>query len=174
MFDQQCALGTNLCLEEAIWLRIYLPNFKSDQNWNRNHTETFSEKNESQRIVIYNLTETTLMFLWFLRWQKRSTPPLQLWRIRKTENRGIQKLTLHHSYLSKWQNSKSSEFLNISFTSAPCWLRYNQREVLLISLKSFFCSITTLDNLCLAINSERNFSYLHSMFPCGQNYANLC
>ena len=105
MFDQQCALGTNLCLEEAIWLWIYLPNFKSNQNWNRNHTETFSGKKESQRIASYNLTETTLMFLWFLRWQKTSAPPLQLPCISKTENRDIQKLTLHHSYLSKWQNS---------------------------------------------------------------------
>ena len=137
MFDQQCALGTNLCLEEAIWLWIYLPNFKSNQNWNRNHTET-SEKKQSQRIVSYNLTETTLMFLWFLWWQKRSAPPLQLRHLSKTENRGIQKLTLHHSYIFKWQNSKSSEFLNITYTSAPCWLRYNQWEELLFSLQGFF------------------------------------
>ena len=33
MFDQQCALGTSLCLEEPIWLWIYLSNFKSHQNW---------------------------------------------------------------------------------------------------------------------------------------------
>ena len=49
---------------------------------------------------------------------------------------GDQKLALLHSYLSKWQNSKSFEFLNISVTNALCWLRYNQREVLLFSLQS--------------------------------------
>ena len=133
-----CTRYKPLCLEEAIWLWIYLPNFKSNQNWNRNHTETFSEKEESHIIVSYNLTETTLMFLWLLRWRKRSAPPLQLRRVSKTENRGIKKLTLHHSYLSIWQNSKSSEFLDISFTSAPCWLRYKQWEVLLFLLQSFF------------------------------------
>ena len=133
-----CARHKPLCLEDAIWLWIYLPNFKSNQNWNRNHTETFSEKEGSHMIVSYNLTETTLMFLWLLRWRKRSAPPLQLRRVSKTENRGIQKLTLHHSYLFRWQNSKSSEFLNVSFTDAPCWLRYNQWEVLLFSLQSFF------------------------------------
>ena len=109
-----CTRHKTSCLEEAIWLWIYLVNFKSNQNWHRIHTETFSEKKESQRIVSYNLTETTPMFLWFLQWQKRS------------------------SYLSKWQNSKSSEFLNIFFTSVPCWLRYNQWEVLLFSLLRFF------------------------------------
>ena len=55
---------------------------------------------------------------------------------RETGNRGIQKLTLHHSYLFKWKNSKNSEFLNISFTDA-FWLRYNQMQVLLFSLQSF-------------------------------------
>ena len=133
-----CTRHKTSCLEEAIWLWIYLVNFKSNQNWYRIHTETFSEKKESQRIVSYNLTETTPMFLWFLQWQKRSAMLLQLRRISKTENRGIQKLTLHNSYLSKWQNSKSSEFLNIFFTSVPCWLRYNQWEVLLFSLLRFF------------------------------------
>ena len=38
----------------------------------------------------------------------------------------------------------------------------------------FFRSVTILDDLRLAINSERNFTYLRSMFPRGQNYANLC
>ena len=56
----------------------------------------------------------------------------------KTENRGIQKLTFNHSYLSKLQNSSK------------------------------------LHDFRLAINSERNFSYLYSMFSCGQNYTNLC
>ena len=138
MFDQKCVLGTNLCLEEAIWLWIYLPNFKSNQNWLLCIQKPLSEKKESQRIVRYNLTETTLMFFWFLRWQKRSAPSLHLWHGSKTVNMEIQKLTLHHSYLSEWQNSKSSEFLNISFTSAICWLRYNQWKVLLFSLQSFF------------------------------------
>ena len=63
-----------------------------------------------------------ILFLWFLQWQKRSMLPLQLQCVSKTENRGIQKLTL-----PKWQNSKSSELLNISFTNGLCWLRYNQR-----------------------------------------------
>ena len=40
--------------------------------------------------------------------------------------------------------------------------------------KDFFWSVITLRDLRLAINSERNFSYLRSMFPRGQNYANLC
>ena len=39
--------------------------------------------------------------------------------------------------------------------------------------KIFFRSVTTLDKLRLAINSERNFSYIRSMFARGQNYANL-
>ena len=109
------------------------------------------------------------MFPWFLRWRKSSAPPLQLRCVSKIENSRTQKLTLHHSYLSKWQNSKSSEFLNIS--NVLFWLRYNQSEVLLFWLQRFFCSAITLDDL---INSERNFSYLRSEFPQGQNYANLC
>ena len=117
-----CTRYKRLCLEEAIW--IYLPNFKSNQNW-------------LLRIQKPS-PETTLMFLWFLRWRKRSAPRLQLRRVSKTEDRGIQKLTLHHSHLSKWESSKRSEFLNISFTSASCWLRYNQWEVLLFSLQRFF------------------------------------
>ena len=40
--------------------------------------------------------------------------------------------------------------------------------------KVSFRSAITLEGLRLAVNSERNFSYLHSMFPRGKNYANLC
>ena len=40
--------------------------------------------------------------------------------------------------------------------------------------KVFFHSAVTLNDLCLAINSDINFSYLRSMFRCGQNYDNLC
>ena len=87
--------------------------------------------------VSYNLTETILMFLWFFWWQKRSVPPLQLRRVSKTEDIGIQKLTLHYSYLPKWRNSKSCEILIISSTNVHCWLRYNQRKVLLFSLQTF-------------------------------------
>ena len=48
------------------------------------------------------------------------------------------------------------------------WLRYYYFHI-----KVFFCSSITLDDH-LAINSKRNLSYLCTMFPCGQSYANLC
>ena len=104
---------------------------------------------------------------------KEKHMPLHLWRISKTENRGIKKLTLHHSYLSKWQNSKSSEFLNISFTNVVDYDTTN-RKYYYFHFKVFFCSVTTLDDLRLAINGKRNFSYLCNKFPCGQNHTNLC
>ena len=113
-----CTRHKPLCLDEPVWLWIYLPNFKWNQNWLL-HIQKPSIKRMRARVVSYNLTESVLMFLWFLWWQKRSVLPLQLQHESKTVNRGIQKLTLHPSYLLKWQNSKSSEFLNISFTSAP-------------------------------------------------------
>ena len=47
-------------------------------------------------------------------------------------------------------------------------------STIMFTLKFFFRSVTTLDDLRLAINSERNFAYLCSMFPRGQNYTNLC
>ena len=48
------------------------------------------------------------------------------------------------------------------------WLRYYYFHI-----KVFFCSSITLDDH-LAINSKKNLSYLRTMFPCGQSYANLC
>ena len=106
------------------------------------------------------------MFLWFLWCQKGSMPPLQLWHISETGNRGggwgVQKLTLHHSYIPKWQNFKNYEFLNISFTNASCWLRYNQREVLSFSLQG------------LLLQHHHTWQYFGSTFSWGQNYTNLC
>ena len=119
VWSRMCTRHKSLCLEESIWLWIYLPDFKSNQNW----LLRIQKPLESQRVVGYNLTETILRFLWFYRWWKRSAPPLQLRRVSKTENTGMQKLTLHHWYLSKSlssKNPKRSEFLNILFTKAPC------------------------------------------------------
>ena len=38
----------------------------------------------------------------------------------------------------------------------------------IIFISIFFCSVTTLHDFLLAINSERNFWYIHSMFSYGQ------
>ena len=158
VWSRMCTRHKSLCLEESIWLWIYLPNFKSNQNW----LLRIQKPLESQRIVGYNLTETILMFLWFYRWWKRS--------VSKTENTAMQKLTLHHWYLSKWlssKNSKRSEFLNILFTKAPCWLRYNQREVPLFSFQSFLSrhnhtwrsSFGNQQRVKLLISSQHVFSW---------------
>ena len=40
-------------------------------------------------------------------------------------------------------------------------------STVILPSKFFFCSVITLDDLCLAVNSEGNFSYLHSMFSHG-------
>ena len=126
-----------LCLEEPIWLWIYLPNFKSNQNWLLCIQEHSIKKREPENSKLQSYWNHDNVSLIPLMMKEKHPPPLQLQRVSKTENRGIQKLTLHHSYLSKWQNSKSSEFLNISFTNTLCWLRYNQGKVLLFSLQSF-------------------------------------
>ena len=42
LFNEQCALDTTrLCLEEAVRIWIYLPNFKSNQNWLLRIKESF-------------------------------------------------------------------------------------------------------------------------------------
>ena len=115
-----------LCLEEPVWLWIYLL-----LSLNQTKTECFTYRN--LLIVSYNLTETILCFFDSFDNEKEACCQHCSFGtyISKTENRGIQKkLTLHHSsYLFKWQNSKSSELLNIYFINTLCWLRYNQREV---------------------------------------------
>ena len=40
--------------------------------------------------------------------------------------------------------------------------------------KVFFQSVITLEDLCLAINSDTNSPDHPWMFPHGQNYSNLC
>lgn len=43
-----------------------------------------------------------------------------------------------------------------------------------LNFESLFPRAITPDDLHLAINNVRNFSYLRRMFPQGQNYAYLC
>ena len=102
--------------------------------------------------------------------------PLQLWSGSETENRGIQKLTLLlHCFTSP--NDKIPKVLSSSIFPLP--VHFVEKDITkgkyyYFHFKVFFCSTISFNDLCLAINSERNFSYLHSMFPPGQNYTNLC
>ena len=108
VFHQQCAQGTSLSLslKKTVWLRIYLPNIKSNQNWLFHIHKPSIKKKKSWRIVSYNPTGTIVMFLWFLRWRKRGTLPLQLRRVSKNERRVIQKLTFDHSIIHTSPNEK--------------------------------------------------------------------
>ena len=127
----------------------------------------FSRKNENQRIVSYNLTETTLMFLKACCHYSFGT--YAKLKIRDTK---INIASLIHVQMTKFQKFWISEYFiyqcNLLIKIQPTG------STIIFTSKFFFRSIITLDDLRLAINSERNFSYLCSMSPCGQNYANLC
>ena len=134
-WSTMCTRYKPLCPEEPIWIWNYLPNFKSHQTYFEYRNLLLKERQpENSKLQSYwNHSNVSLISSMV----KQKPPPIQLQRRSKAENREIQKLSLHHSCLPKWQNSKSSEFLNIFFNNAPCWLIYIQREVLLFPLQSF-------------------------------------
>ena len=108
------------------------------------------------------------MFLWFLWWQKGSMPPLQLWHISETGNRGgggggggtkINFASLIHPQMTKFQKLWVSEHF---LYQCIFWLRYNQREVLSFSLQG------------LLLQYHHTWQYFGSTFSWGQNYTNLC
>ena len=107
------------------------------------------------------------MFFWFLRWWKRSVPPLL-------------KIGGYKNYLCiihTTPNDKIPKFLSFWIFPLPMHSVDEDRsksKYYYCPFKVFFCSVTTLDDLCLAINIARNFSYLRIMFLRGQNYVNLC
>ena len=50
VFDKLCTLDRkSLCLEEPIWLWIYLPNFKSELNWLLHIQEPSIERNRTRK-----------------------------------------------------------------------------------------------------------------------------
>ena len=134
-WSTRCTRHKPLCQEEPIWILNYVRNSKSHKTYFEYRNLLLKERQpENSKLQSYwNHSNVSLISSMV----KEKPRPIQLQHQSKTENREIQKLSLHHSCLSKWQNSKSSEFLNIFFNNAPCWLIYNQREVLLFPLQSF-------------------------------------
>ena len=63
---------------------------------------------------------------------------------------------------------KSSEFLNVYFTNALCWLWYNQREVLLLSLQNFLSHSNHTQPLLFGNKQCQKLSYLPRI-PCDHN-----
>ena len=140
-----CTRHKPLCLEEPIWLWIYLPNFKWNQNWLL-HIQKPSTKRKRAKVVSCNLIESILMFLWFLWWQKRSVPSLQLQRVSKTENRGkkINFASFIPLQITKFQKFWVPEYFLYQCTLVIFPLPVHHFWLLLLQLFLFLCSFLLL------------------------------
>ena len=114
------------------------------------HTGTFYWKKEIQRIVSYNLTETILVFLLFLRWWKEKHATItasvskQNWKLRDTK--------IHIASLIPLQMTKSYKFWVPEYFLYQCTLliKIQPKGSTIIFTSKFFCSETLLDDLHLA------------------------
>ena len=114
------------------------------------HTGTFYWKKEIQRIVSYNLTETILVFLLFLRWWKEKHAAItasvskQNWKLRDTK--------INIASLIPLQMTKSHKFWVPEYFLYQCTLliKIQPKGSTIIFTSKFFCSETLLDDLRLA------------------------
>ena len=167
VFDQQCALDTSLSLSlyknqfDFGFIYLTLNQTKIDYFAYKNLLLKEKEPENSKLQSYWNNCNFSLIPLM----TKEKHPAITARARKQNWKKGETKINFG-SFIPL-QMTKLQKSLNIPITNALCWLRYNQWEVL-------FRSVTTLDDLRLAINSERNFSCLRSMFLRGQNYANFC